>query len=151
MPAGLIARLMGNRSGEASTFARETKRVEQLAMDAVMAAEEALGFSPRDIHKAKLGYDIESGEPGTGRLRFLEVKGRVVGADTVTISKNEILTAMNKPDEFILAIVEVDGEKAKTPRYVRQPFQREPDFGVTSINYDLPKLLARAIDPAETR
>jgi hypothetical protein len=32
--------------------------------------------------------------------------------------------------------------------YLRQPFQREPDFGVTSVNYDLPELMARAEEPA---
>ena len=40
-----------------------------------------------------LGYDVESSIPGTGILRFIEVKGRVAGAKTVTITKNEILTA----------------------------------------------------------
>ena len=60
------------------------------------------------------------------------MKGRVTGAKTVTITKNEILTALNKPHDFILAIVEVDGDKS-APRYVRRPFKREPDFGVTSV------------------
>jgi hypothetical protein len=27
--------------------------------------------------------------------------------------------------------------------YVRRPFQREPDFGVTSVNYDFAELLAK--------
>ena len=58
---------------------------------------------------------------GTGKLRFIEVKGRVAGADTVTLTKNEILTALNKPDEFILAIVEVDGDIVSTPRYILVP------------------------------
>ena len=49
--------------------------------------------------------------------------------------------------DFILALAEVDGDQA-TPRYVRRPFQREPDFGVTSVNYDLGDLLARAQEPA---
>lgn len=68
------------------------------------------------------------------------------GAKTVTITKNEILTGLNKPDEFILAIVEVEGDIA-IPRYVHEPFKREPDFGVTSVNYDLPELLNRAKEP----
>ena len=53
-------------------------------------------------------------EPGarTGRLRFLEVKGRVTGAATITVTKNEILYSLNKPDDFILAIVEfLDGRR----------------------------------------
>ena len=32
--------------------------------------------------------------------------------------------------------------------YVRRPFQREPDFGVTSVNYELERLLDRAEEPA---
>jgi hypothetical protein len=44
--------------------------------------------------------------PGTGKLRFLEVKGRVSSADTITVTKNEILYSLNKPDDFVLAIVE---------------------------------------------
>lgn len=32
-------------------------------------------------------------------------------------------------------------------RYLRRPFQREPDFGVTSVNYDFAELLARGEDP----
>jgi hypothetical protein len=77
-------------------------------------------------------------------LRFIEVKGRVAGAETVTVTKNEILTALNKPDDFILAIVEIADGKAGTPRYVRQPFTREPDFAVSSINYKLADLLERS-------
>ena len=96
--------------------------------------------------KDKLGYDVESAVPGGGSLRFIEVKGRVVGADTVTVTKNEILTGLNKPDDFILALVEVDGAAA-APRYVRRPFGREPDFGATAVVYKLGDLLARAGDP----
>ena len=111
-----------------------------MAIAAVMQAEQQLGFVPRDVSPEKRGYDIESIVPGTGRLRFIEVKGRVRGAMTVTVTKNEILSCLNKPDDFILAIVEVDGEQA-IPKYVRCPFHREPDFGVTSVNYEIRKLL----------
>ena len=81
---------------------------------------------------------------GTGKLRFIEVKGRAAGADTVTLTKNEILTALNKPDEFILAIVEVDGDIVNTPLYITRPFTREPDFGAISVTYVIRELLARA-------
>jgi hypothetical protein len=116
-------------------------------MEAVIAAERALGFEPRSVASDNVGYDIESRIPGTGKLRFIEVKGRVQGASTVSVTKNEILTALNKPDDFVLAIVSVDGVSG-TPVYVWQPFQREPDFAVTSVNYDLTELLARAGPPA---
>ncbi len=109
-----------------------------------MAYEYALGFIPRDVSDEKCGYDIESQVPGTGKLRFIEVKGRVAGADTVTLTKNEILTALNKPDEFILAIVEVGDDKVSIPSYITRPFTREPDFGVTSVTYAIRELLARA-------
>ena len=146
VPAGLLRRLQG--AAPVPTFAADTERSERLAMAAVMEAERGLGFLPRDVSGEKRGYDVESAIPGTGRLRFLEVKGRVAGAATVTVTKNEILTALNKPEDFILAIVEIEGDAARTPYYVRRPFQREPDFGVTSVNYDLDELLSRAEAPA---
>ena len=143
---GLLDRLKGVPRKPA-TFARDTERAETLAMQAVMVVERQLGFVPRDVHKENRGYDIESAIPGTGCLRFIEVKGRAQGAPTVTVTKNEILTALNKPDEFILAVVELDGDKT-IPRYVRKPFGREPDFGVTSVNYKLSELIAKAEEPA---
>jgi hypothetical protein len=127
-------------------FARETERVERLAMQAVIAAERQLGYEPRDVSADNCGYDIESKISGRGQLRFIEVKGRVAGADTVTITKNEILTGLNKPDDFILALVEVKGDSA-TPRYVRRPFQKEPDFAAASVNYQLKELFSRSEDP----
>jgi hypothetical protein len=116
-----------------------------------MAVERGLGFEPVDRELEKLGYDIESRDPRTGTLRFIEVKGRVVGADTVTVTRNEILTSLNKPEQFILAIVEflaeAEGAGHRT-HYLREPFKREPDFGVTSVNYDLRELIARAVAPS---
>lgn len=111
-----------------------------------MQTERDLGFVPTDRESEKLGYDIESRIPGTGKLRFLEVKGRVAGAATITVTKNEILYSLNKPDDFVLAIVEFD-DNAHRVHYVRRPFHREPDFGVTSVNYDFVELLARAEGP----
>ncbi len=116
-----------------------------------MEIERRLGFAPVDRELEKLGYDIESrvvSGPDKGRLRFLEVKGRVTGADTVTVTRNEILTSLNKPDDFILALVEFLGPEAHRVRYLRRPFRREPDFGVTSVNYAFAELLARAEEPA---
>ena len=112
-----------------------------------MDVERQLGFDPVDRETEKLGYDIESRIPGTGRLRFIEVKGRVTGADTVTVTRNEILYSLNKPEDFILGIVEFDGDKHRV-HYLRRPFQKEPDFGVTSVNYDFGELLAKATIPA---
>ena len=67
-------------------------------------------------------------------------------ASTVTLTKSEVLTGLNKLDDFILALVEVQGTAA-TPRYVRHPLAKEPNFRVTGVIYDLPDLLARAEEP----
>jgi len=55
----------------------------------------------------------------------------------VTVSHNEILTAINSPEGYILARVEVENGQARTPRYVRAPSSKEPGFGATSVNYIL--------------
>jgi hypothetical protein len=122
--------------------------VERLAMEAVSSAERALGFNPRDVSKDNLGYDIESAIPNSGRLRFIEVKGRKADAPVVTITKNEILTALNEPDNFILALVPVSPLNQATVKYLRKPFGKEPDFGVTSVNYKFDELLGRASNPS---
>jgi hypothetical protein len=66
----------------------------------------------------------------------------------VTVTRNEILTGINSPDQYILALVEVEDGKARPPRYVDKPFEKEPDFGVTSVNYDLKELLVRSDAPS---
>lgn len=147
VPVGLIAKITG-RSLPDTTYPKDTQASAARARAVVMDVERKLGFTPTDREFDKLGYDIESLDPKTGRLRFLEVKGRISGAATITVTKNEILYSLNKPDDFILAIVEfLDGETHQV-HYVRQPFQREPDFGVTSVNYDFAELLSRAGEPA---
>ncbi len=125
----------------------ERERIDRLAVAAVMEAERRLGRNPREMPHSNPGYDIESLDPATGKLYFIEVKGKASNKTVVTVSRTQILTALNKPDEFILAVVEVDGDVAGEPRYIRRPFQREPDFGVTSVNYALAELLAKAERP----
>ncbi len=65
----------------------------------------------------------------------------------MTVTRGELLTGLNSPEQYILAIVEVEDGQPRQPRYVRRPFGKEPDFGVTSVAYDLGKLLARAQAP----
>jgi Domain of unknown function (DUF3883) len=89
VPAGLLARLQGQSPQAPDTVVHDTERIERLAMAAVMTAERRLGCEPRDVSPEKRGYDIESRVPGTGRLRFLEVKGRMAGAQTVTIQERD--------------------------------------------------------------
>jgi superfamily II DNA or RNA helicase len=145
VPMGLLAAMRGGAAA-VPTAPADTQASAARARAIVMEVERSLGFHPTDREYEKLGYDVESRVPGTGKLRFIEVKGRVSGAPTVTVTRNEILYSLNKPDDFILAIVEFMGDDHRV-HYRRQPFQREPDFGVTSVNYDFAELMARAEVP----
>ena len=146
VPMGLI-RAMAGQPAPFSAAPVDTQISAARARAIIMEIERSLGFDPTDREFEKLGYDIESRVPGTGKLRFIEVKGRVAGAPTITVTRNEILYSLNKPDDFILGIVEFTGEDTHRVHYLRQPFQREPDFGVTSVNYDFGDLLQRASTP----
>jgi superfamily II DNA or RNA helicase len=147
VPLGVLLRLQASGPDVPPTFAADTERSERLAMEAVMETERRLGYHPRDVHKENCGYDIESLVKGTGSLRFLEVKGRVKGAVTVTVTHNEVRTGLNEPEKFILAIVLIDGDRTEV-HYIRGPFENPLDFTVTSVNFDLNKLLAMALPPS---
>ena len=58
-------------------------------------------------------------------------------------TNNEILTALNKPEEFILAVVLVDGQTTRT-LYLQEPFKNAPDFTATSVNYNIADLINSA-------
>ena len=145
VPAGLLATMTGKE--QPGTHPVDTMVAAARARGIIMDIERRLGYDPVDRETEKLGYDIESRIPGTGRLRFIEVKGRITGAQSITVTRNEILTSLNKPDDFILAVVEFLDEHEHRVHYLRRPFQREPDFGVTSVNYDFAGLIARAGAP----
>lgn len=147
IPIGLI-RTMNGQTATTPAAPADTQISAARARAIIMEIERGLGFDPTDRELEKLGYDIESRIPGTGKLRFIEVKGRVSGAPNITVTRNEILYSLNKPDDFVLAIVEFLDENNHKVHYVRQPFTREPDFGVTSVNYDFAELLARAVAPS---
>ena len=152
IPAGLLAKLTGRPlldaySGPgADVLAR--KAVEKAAMQAVMDIEKRLGFAPRDVSADKCGYDIESAVPdalgkGESSLRFIEVKGRTAGATSINMTFNEIRTALNQPEQFILAIVAVDGPHTRTI-YLKKPFHNPPDFSVESSKFNIAALIENA-------
>ena len=71
IPQGFISARLSRPAVVASGLASTPegrRRIEELALKAVMDAERALGFDPRDVSGDNLGYDIESRVPGTGRL-----------------------------------------------------------------------------------
>ena len=147
IPKGLIDVMAGRQSAGAPA-AIDTQASAARARAIIMEVERCLGYEPTDREFEKLGYDIESRVPDTGKLRFIEVKGRASRAATITVTRNEILYSLNKPEDFILGIVEFLEDGSHQVHYVREPFQREPDFGVTSVNYDFAELLARAQPPS---
>ena len=148
VPVGLLNFITGGTPVPHDNAPQDTQTSAARARQIIMEVERTLGFDPVDRELEKLGYDIESRIPGTGRLRFIEVKGRITGAATLTVTRNEILYSLNKPDDFILAIVEFLSDTEYRVHYVRNPFQREPDFGVTSVNYDFSELLAKGGTPS---
>jgi len=152
IPAGLLRTLRGELAPGGSTFSADPEarsRIEQLAMDAVRLAEEARGCRVVDVSAQKCGWDITSYPPiAEGKqptARHLEVKGRIKGASTITVSRNEILYALNQSDKFLLAIVLVDeNDTVDGPYYLSNPFDVEPGWGVSSINFELKSFLERA-------
>ncbi len=148
IPAGLLAARRGEEPG---VDAAARKHVEMVAMRAVMEAERALGREVIDVSAEKCGWDVTVLLPETDgttpMTRHIEVKGRAKGQTTVTVSRNEILYGLNQADKFVLAIVLVDGDEYEGPFYIREPFDREPGWAVTSVNLDLASLLNRAEQP----
>jgi len=155
IPAGLLRRLRGDVATTGTMFSADPEarsRIEQLAMNAVRLAEEARGCLVVDVSAQKCGWDITSYSPvPDGRLpeaRHIEVKGRVKGATTVTVTKNEIFESWNQGNKYHLAIVLVGEDDAiDGPHYVPHPFKEEPGWGVSSVNYDLKALLQQAQKP----
>ena len=153
IPHGLLRLLNPNpelAGAGANGFSQDPvarREIELAAMAAVTEAEIALGNTPTDVSAQKVGYDIASYDPKADQLRFIEVKGRVDGADTLIITRQEVITSLHEPDKFILAIVQVGDGYVKEPRYVRNPFSQEPEFGVTAIQVNIKNLLERAEEP----
>lgn len=89
-------------------------------------------------HILNRGYDIESRDPMTERLHFIEVKGRVKGATTVTVTKNEILTSLigadvevtmeiqaRVPDGIPDSVARTVSENCKTLKFQNQGFEKD--------------------------
>jgi superfamily II DNA or RNA helicase len=152
IPAGLLRTLRGEPAAAGSAFSTDPEarsRVEQIAMKAVRQVEEARGCRVVDVSAQKCGWDITAYAPIVdGRLpeaRHIEVKGRVKGATTVTVTKNEIFESWNQGNKYHLAIVLVgEDDSVEGLHYVPHPFKEEPGWGVASVNYDIKALLERA-------
>ena len=156
VPAGLLHR----RSGSATPAGLSLPRaeVERRAIDAVLATEERLGWQAVDLNEAQRnnpGFDIRSHQlslgDGAGDVKFIIVKGRIGAAATVTVSRNEILTALNRPEHFVLALVAMSPSGTDTVRYLRQPFEGRgegADFGTASAEFTWSVLWEQASAPS---
>lgn len=146
IPGGLLRKLKAaaepQRPNLFSDNAVERAITEKQAMDAVFAAERALGHFPRDVSMEKKGWDIESRHGETGHLRFIEVKGRQVDGRDLILTKNEILASLNAAEQFILAIVRIEAGFASEPVYVRNFFNRDLGFGETAVVFNVEDLVS---------
>ncbi|WP_231972585.1 helicase-related protein [Nocardiopsis alborubida] len=107
------------------SYALDTTITERRAVDAVLAAERWLGRVPEEMEHSNKGFDIRSRKPD-GHLVFIEVKGRVLGADNFTVTTSEVGYAKNAEPNYRLALVAVDpgtpdGSNDQV-RYVLNPF-----------------------------
>ena len=153
IPRGLLEAQSTKKSPNlVPSFAQdpEARRESELkAMDAVIKVEQALGNNPVDVSAQKVGYDIASYDPDKQQLRFIEVKGRVAGADTVMLTRQEIITSLHEPEKYILAIVQTESGFAQAPQYVYGALQEhEPSFDSTAIQFNLKRLVERAKVPS---
>jgi len=103
VPAGLLTTITG-RSSTMPARTADTQAVAARARAIIMEIERGLGFTPVDREFEQLGYDIESRVPDTGKLRFIEVKGRA-GIGEVALSSNEYRTAQRLSDDYWLYVV----------------------------------------------
>jgi hypothetical protein len=152
VPLGLLRKLgvaePDEEAAEPEVDPARRAEIERLAMDAVMAAELALGFAPRDVSRENCGYDIESRHPnGNGHLRFVEVKGLGPGNDRVTVTRNELLRARNAAEWHRLAIVQVEGDTTKPPCYISGHDSGDVGFAEIGRMLRLGELLAIAREP----
>ena len=140
IPKGLVE---SSESGKITTIDQlRKKEIELLAMQKVMETEKKLGREPEDVSAERgLGYDIISSFPEGGHYLFIEVKGKGIDQGDVTVTRNEIMACLNKPEDFRLAIVKVENGDASDPIYVIQPFDSEPGFAQISATYNLKELV----------
>ena len=112
--------------------------------------EARLGRQAEGMAHNNPGFDVRSIETD-GHLLLIEVKGRVTGADVVTVTRNEILTGLNAAERYVLALVEVRPAGTEEVRYLRDPFagkSRQLHFAERSTTFDWAMLWEMAKEPS---
>lgn len=154
LPQGLVDLLTGADWDDVDQHAKDTAEVDRRAVDAVLAAERALGRVPVEMPHNNPGFDVASRWPNSAQPSvIIEVKGRISGAEDFVITHREVLTAKNTGADHRLALVEVSPEGAEHDRvcYLVDHFcdfaGADRDFGVTKIVLDWKKTWARGGGP----
>lgn len=143
------SRLLIPADSASQMFARNTEVVERRAVETILTAERALGRSPEEMARNNPGYDIRSVDSG-GRVFYIEVKGRIEGADTFTITTNEVTFAQTQGDRHRLALVSVSttGAAHDQLRYVTGAFDHiEPSDTTRSLNEEWRDYWDRGTEP----
>lgn len=122
-----------------SSVSNEHQQVKEIAVRAVLDTESDLGNKPVDVRKQNRGYDLESYD-SDGNLRFVVVKVRRVDSDSVALTYNETITALNCADQHILALVQISGTKATQIRYIKGYPYQEPAPLEYSVDIELCEL-----------
>jgi superfamily II DNA or RNA helicase len=150
VPQGLLDRVAGRRHQPAATYAKDTAEVDRRAIAAVLAAERGLGRHPEEMPHNNPGFDIRS-LTDDGHLVFIEVKGRIAGAEDFSITRNEVLYGKNA-DRYRLALVCVspDGVQADEVRYLLDPFKDFSfgEFAADAVRGDWSQMWSRGRAPS---
>lgn len=170
LPAGAVERWVGEcgvgergdaeqasegAAPEDSEFAVATYRARDVtdrrAVDAVLRAEVALGRRPQEMVHNNKGYDILSTRPDGSTLR-IEVKGRIVGAETFMVSSSEVLLGKNAGRDHRLVLVEVDHDApagSEPLRYIADAFAHTSvdAYETLSVQFQWPRMWGRGSAP----
>jgi len=147
LPAGLVAATVPEA---VAAHAVDTEGVERRAVDAVLAAERRLGREPEEMPHNNKGFDIRSHSGETPTV-FVEVKGRLAGAEDFFVTYNEVLYGKNAGAQHRLALVEVHPEGAHLDRvrYIVDAFANIEmgSFAATGVRGDWAREWARGVEP----
>jgi hypothetical protein len=119
------------------------------AVRAVAEAERALARIPEVQPHNNPGFDIRSWDPAAGHSVFIEVKGRIEGAEDFIVTRTEVVHGKNA-DHYRLALVRV-GAATDEVRYVTRPFEGidiAEDFALHSVTLRWPDFWRRGGPPS---
>jgi SNF2 family DNA or RNA helicase len=152
IPEKLLVEALRSAS-DVSQFTKDQdaiKAVERRAVDMVVSVEKARGREPEEQARNNKGFDIISRPKDSGESIFIEVKGRIEGADTFLVTTSEVQFGQNEGIKHLLAMVKVspNGPEFDEVRYVSSPFDNlQVSIEEASKNLYWQKYWDRGYDP----